>query len=114
MGVVKKVVGAVGSLVGLGGGGGGGASAPDQAVVQQANDAQVKAQEEANRIAAEQAQHQQELNNMNKNYSADLSNENRAMVETAGSANEASTMDNPDQKRRKASSGLASSLGINV
>lgn len=81
---------------------------------QAALDAQARATEEANRIAAEQLRYQQELNNMNKNYAADLSNENRAMVETAGTANEAGQLDNPDQKRRRASSGLASTLGINV
>lgn len=119
MGVVKKVVQAVGHVVGIGpsGGGSGATGTPsgaDQATVDQAAQAQAAAQEEANRIAAEQAQHQQELNNMNKNYAADLTNENRAMVETAGSANEAATLDNPDRKRRKPTAGLASTLGINV
>lgn len=119
MGVVKKVVQAVGHVVGIGPSGGGGgqtgtASGADQATYDQAVQAQTAAQQEANRIAAEQAQHQQELNNMNKNYAADLTNENRAMVETAGSANEAATPDNPDQRRRKPPTGLASTLGINV
>lgn len=118
MGIIKKVVKGVGSLVGIGGGGETGAAAPaaqaDAPVIQQANEAQVQAQNEANRIAAEQAARQQELNTMNKNYAADLSQENRAMVETAGTANEAASLDNPDQKRRKPVAGLASTLGINV
>lgn len=91
-----------------------GAAAGPTPAEQAALDAQARATEEANRIAAEQLRYQQELNNMNKNYAADLSNENRAMVETAGTANEAGQLDNPDQKRRRASSGLASTLGINV
>ncbi|BAN92344.1 virion structural protein [Ralstonia phage RSB3] len=118
MGIIKKVVGSVAKAIGLGpsesSGQVGTASGADTKVVQQANEAQVKAQEEANRIAAEQAQHQQELNNINKNYAADLTNENRAMVETSGAANESATLMNDDQKKRKPTAGLASTLGINV
>lgn len=114
MGIIKKVIGGIGSAVGLGGGGDSGGSQADAAAIAAANEAQAKATAEANRIAQEQAARQAELNNMNKNYAADLKNENRAMVETAGSANDAAALDNPDQKRRRATTGLASSLGINL
>lgn len=112
MGVIKKVIGGIGSAIGLGSGGDSGGA--DASAVQAAQAAQTQATQEANRIAQEQAQRQTELNNMNKNYAADLSTENRAMVESAGTANDAASLSNPDQKRRRASSGLASSLGINV
>lgn len=116
MGKIKKLVSKVNPIAGklLGGdkpaaqGGG-----PEAAAIAEASAAQVAAQNEANRIAAETARNQQELANMNKNYAADLSTENRAMVEAGGSASDAS-VENPDQRRRRASTGLASTLGINV
>ncbi|CAI3971401.1 virion structural protein [Variovorax phage VAC_51] len=78
------------------------------AMVQQQN-----AQAESQRIAAEGVAQQKELANINKNMSADLTNENRAVVEVAGAANDADTVTNPDQKRKRTAAGLASTLGIN-
>lgn len=75
--------------------------------------AQQNATAEANRIQQENVAHQKELANINKNMSADLTNDNRALVETAGTANEAGLLDNPDQKRKRDGGGLASTLGIN-
>lgn len=94
--------------------GGGGNPGPDPAAVQAAQEAQAKATADANRIAQEQAQHQQELNNMNKNFAANLANQNRAMVEAAGSANDAAAQSNDVLRRRRAQTSLASTLGITV
>lgn len=85
----------------------------DTALQLQALVAQQNASAEANRIAAEQAANAKELTNINKNMSADLTNENRAVVEVAGAANDADTVANPDQKRKRSAEGLASTLGIN-
>ena len=74
--------------------------------------AQQQASAEASRIATQQVEQQKELVNINKNMSADLTAENRAVVEVAGTANDADTMGNPDQKRKRAAGGLASTLGI--
>lgn len=101
--------------------------------------AQARATEESNRIAADTKRYQDELlavqretanreaaaraeanaaqlrqTNMTTNYGANLTLENRAMVEAGGSAEEAAAVDNPDQKRRRPSGGLASTLGISV
>lgn len=73
---------------------------------------QQNAQAEQSRIAAEGVAQQKELANINKNMSADLTAENRAVVEVAGAANDADTVGNPDQKRKRATAGLASTLGI--
>lgn len=78
--------------------------------------AQQNAAAESNRIAQETQAQAKELatiqQNMTKNLSADLSAENRAVVEVAGAANDADTVGNPDQKRKRTTGGLASSLGI--
>lgn len=84
----------------------------DPIIQLQAQIAQQNASAEANRIAAEQAANAKELNNINKNMAADLTNENRATVEVAGAANDADTVSNPDQKRKRGATGLASTLGI--
>jgi hypothetical protein len=88
---------------------------PSAESVAQANQAQAAAMAESNRIAAEQAQHQQELNNINQNFASNLTADNRPVVQSGGSAADAAaTVDNPDQKRRRPTAGLSSTLGINV
>lgn len=77
-----------------------------------ATQAQQQAQAESNRIQQEQVAQQRELTEINKNMSADLSAENRAVVEVAGAANDADALANPDQKRKRTVGGLASTLGI--
>ena len=74
--------------------------------------AQQNAAAESNRIASEQVAQQKQLTEINKNMSADLTAENRAIVEVAGTANDADTVGNPDQKRKRTTGGLASTLGI--
>lgn len=86
------------------------ASSPEEG----AKAAAALANSEATRIAEETARYQTELSNINKNYGADLTNENRAQVEVGGSAIASANVDNPDQKRRRGATGLASSLGISV
>lgn len=78
----------------------------------QAIQAQQAASAEASRIASEQVAQSKELTNINKNMSADLTAENRAVVEVAGAANDAAALGNPDQKRKRTDGGLASTLGI--
>lgn len=78
----------------------------------QAIQAQQAASAEASRIASEQVAQSKELTNINKNMSADLTAENRAVVEVAGAANDADARGNPDQKRKRTEGGLASTLGI--
>lgn len=88
------------------------AASVDPVLQQQATEAQNRATEEAKRINDANIAQQQQLQNINKNMSADLKNENRTVVEAGGTAAEAATLDNPDQKRKRAATGLASTLGI--
>ena len=88
------------------------AASVDPVLQQQATAAQTQATAEAKRINDANIAQQQQLANINKNMSADLKNENRTVVEAGGTAAEVASLDNPDQKRKRAATGLASTLGI--
>lgn len=103
-GVVKKVTGSLGGLFGTG-------------RSKAARDAS-KAQDEANRIAqetaAQEAQNQRLMAEIQRNSQADLGGENRTVVESGGSAMEADSSDPNNKKRRPGAGGLSSVLGINA
>lgn len=83
----------------------------------QAQDAATQAQKDATdratALAAQQAAQANALNEINKNYAQDLSTENRAQIEAGGTA--AAVSASADLlKKKQATSGLSSTLGINV
>lgn len=94
------------------------AEAADDAATAQKNaqDAMLQAQKDATdratALAAQQAAQSAQLNEINKNYAADLGSENRTNIEAGGTASavDAST----DNLKKKQGVGLASTLGINV
>lgn len=93
-------------------------AADDAATAQkEAADAAAQAQRDAAdraaALAAQQQQQAEQLNAINKNYAADLSTENRTRIEAGGTAADMSAS-NDLLKKKNASAGLASTLGINV
>lgn len=88
-----------------------------QAAQERAAQEALAAQNEANRIAQEaearRAANEATLQEMNKNYAADLGAQNAPQVVAGGTA---AVMDanSEDARKRRTGSGLASTLGINV
>jgi hypothetical protein len=89
-----------------------GATAADQAAAD-ALQAQKDAAAKQAAVDAESARQQALLNEMNKNYATDLTGENRNLVIAGGSADAAAAATD-DSKKRRVTSGLSSTLGINV
>lgn len=111
MGIVKRILKPVGDVVGsvLGVTGAGDAVATAQS---NASYAATKAAATQAQVDKDAAANQATLNEINKNYAADLTSENRVKVEAGGTA--AVADDSADSLKKRLGTGLSSTLGLNT
>ncbi len=92
--------------------GAGAAADQGRAARNTAKDTAAAALKQQQKTDAEQAQRQAALDNMQKNFSADLTRNNKATVIAGGTAD---LMSGSDQvKKRQVGAGIASTLGLNI